>query len=487
MRRSLTIAAAAALLAAAPTWAASTITYTLELGGDNHVADWDNGLYTPYSRLPNGDQDGEWYEAGDTLNWAVLVHVTGVHDDPSGLGDGLLPGGVANMVFDLELREDSASGPLVAIAAATLDANGRPTSGGWYSSINDGACRGLRCVLQGGPNPLLNAAYASTFNIDGNGALGGRVWDTPAHGGPYVDFFHYPSADGRPADAVVDAGRLVGMGAGYRSFRPVGAGGQNVAGVGLTANSGQCVALGAYPIFEGQIRLSHEMMALGKYVLVLRAGVGNNVLPGHDPFDNPICTLGPTGRFAMVPNSVVEDTIMFFLVTGPCPPPPPILETARSVRTHGTAGTFGIDLLWGSRTEPRSGPVRIEATYDMAVTVTNPTASSGTPVASAVGNKITVDVTGATPHQPLTVSFMAVDADTGEAFTPTPLCVRVAPGDALGDGTVNILDLVNVRNQLNQPATEANFRADLDANGTINVLDLVIARNNLNQTVLPCP
>ncbi len=479
MKRSFKIAAVVALLVAAPSWAASEMTYTLELGGNNNVGDWDNGEYTPYDRAPNGDDDGQVYSAGDIVSWAALVRVTGTHEDPGGLGDGLLPGGAANMVFDLELREGTAAGPLAAIGAATLDANGQPTSAGWYSSINDGACRGIRCVIQGGASPLLNAAYAIAFNVNGNGASGGRLFDTPASGGPFVDFFHYPSADGRPAAADVDPGYLVGMGAGYKEFKPSGGGGQNVGGVGLLANSDQCIALGEQPVFEGQL----DTRGLnGIYVLVLRASVGNNVLPGHDPFDNPICTFGPTGRFAMAPNGVVEDTISFE-VSGPsCQDP--VLQTAQSVRTHGGTGTFGVDLLSGNRVEPRSGAVKIEAVYDIDVTVSGATASSGTPVASASGNKITVDVTGATPNAPLVVSFNAED---GECSTATSLCVRLLQGDVNDDGTANVLDLVQIRNALNTVPNAGNFSRDVNADGAINVLDLVQVRNNLNQTSAACP
>ncbi|NLX20904.1 MAG: hypothetical protein GXY55_04420, partial [Phycisphaerae bacterium] len=52
---------------------------------------------------------------------------------------------------------------------------------------------------------------------------------------------------------------------------------------------------------------------------------------------------------------------------------------------------------------------------------------------------------------------------------------------------VNIFDLVSVRNSLNQGVSEANFRADVNADGSINIFDLVAVRNNLNQNVAECP
>jgi len=55
------------------------------------------------------------------------------------------------------------------------------------------------------------------------------------------------------------------------------------------------------------------------------------------------------------------------------------------------------------------------------------------------------------------------------------------PGDATLDCKVNILDLIFVRNRLNQsPETGDNWRADVNEDGKINILDLIYVRNNLN-------
>jgi len=55
------------------------------------------------------------------------------------------------------------------------------------------------------------------------------------------------------------------------------------------------------------------------------------------------------------------------------------------------------------------------------------------------------------------------------------------PGDANGDCKVNILDLIYVRNRLNQnPDTGDNYMADVNEDGRINILDLIYVRNRLN-------
>jgi hypothetical protein len=59
------------------------------------------------------------------------------------------------------------------------------------------------------------------------------------------------------------------------------------------------------------------------------------------------------------------------------------------------------------------------------------------------------------------------------------------PGDLNGDCTVNILDLLIVRNHLGlDPASGENRKADLNADGVINILDLIRVRNVLG-TVCP--
>ena len=58
-------------------------------------------------------------------------------------------------------------------------------------------------------------------------------------------------------------------------------------------------------------------------------------------------------------------------------------------------------------------------------------------------------------------------------------------GDVNCDCTVNILDLLAVRNKLRQdPGSAENCRADVTGDGTINILDLLAVRNRLRTS---CP
>jgi|GEM_PF-2640758 len=56
------------------------------------------------------------------------------------------------------------------------------------------------------------------------------------------------------------------------------------------------------------------------------------------------------------------------------------------------------------------------------------------------------------------------------------------PGDANGDGCVNILDLLLVRNNLNKtPGSDGLASCDVNGDGVINILDLLFVRNHLGQ------
>jgi len=59
--------------------------------------------------------------------------------------------------------------------------------------------------------------------------------------------------------------------------------------------------------------------------------------------------------------------------------------------------------------------------------------------------------------------------------------MRALDGDATLDCKVNILDLIYIRNRLNQSvATGDNWQADVNDDGKINILDLLYSRNRMN-------
>ena len=65
------------------------------------------------------------------------------------------------------------------------------------------------------------------------------------------------------------------------------------------------------------------------------------------------------------------------------------------------------------------------------------------------------------------------------------ITVKLA-GDADGNGVVNILDKVMVRNSFGQSGPPGWIDADVDCNGVVNILDKVIIRNQFGQSGCSC-
>ena len=60
-------------------------------------------------------------------------------------------------------------------------------------------------------------------------------------------------------------------------------------------------------------------------------------------------------------------------------------------------------------------------------------------------------------------------------------------GDADGNGIVNIIDKVMVRNCFGQPGTGACEDADVNCDGIVNIIDKVKVRNDFGQSGCACP
>jgi len=166
---------------------------------------------------------------------------------------------------------------------------------------------------------------------------------------------------------------------------------------------------------------------------------------------------------------------------------PSILE-AVSRKVHGPAGPFDLDVLSGTAVEPRqSSPTLLVVTLnelidDSGLDNDDVGVSSGTVDGlAAAGNVLEVSLSGVTHASTLIVDFTGIVDLDGNGVTDT-VCLGALVGDVNGDRSVNIFDLVQVRNALNQAVTAANFRSDTNADGSINIFDLVTVRNSLNTT-----
>lgn len=177
------------------------------------------------------------------------------------------------------------------------------------------------------------------------------------------------------------------------------------------------------------------------------------------------------------------------------PAMPPSVAAAVSRKAHGTAGTFDVDICAGSVECRVAGPTLVQVTFDRPIVLVTGTpadvvVSSGTVtgVLQTGPNTIDVSLSNVANATAMTMTFPGVADGANPTCTSLgSLCLRVLLGDVTSDGTVNIFDLLAVRNNLTKPVNTTTFRNDLDANGVINIFDLLTVRNNLMRTVGPCP
>jgi hypothetical protein len=158
----------------------------------------------------------------------------------------------------------------------------------------------------------------------------------------------------------------------------------------------------------------------------------------------------------------------------------PTAVSAVSRKVHGSAGTFDINLpLAGpigieSRSGGLAGDYQIVIMFATPVTVGSASVTSGTgSVATASGNgtnMITVDLTGVTSGQYVTVKLGCTDNGTnlGDVFVTFGVLV----GDVNANGSVTSTDVGIVKAEAGMPVTAANFRADIVVNGNINSSDI---------------
>jgi hypothetical protein len=167
------------------------------------------------------------------------------------------------------------------------------------------------------------------------------------------------------------------------------------------------------------------------------------------------------------------------------------LTSAFSRKTHGGAGTFDVPL-------PLSGNVGVECRsggttndYQMIFNFANPVTVGGAAVTSGTGSissfsvsgsQVTVNLTGVTDAQRITVTLINVNDGTHMGNVAVSMGVLV--GDVNGNAVVNSSDVYLTKLQVGQPVTSSNFREDVNANGTINAGDVTLVKAKVG-TALP--
>ena len=162
----------------------------------------------------------------------------------------------------------------------------------------------------------------------------------------------------------------------------------------------------------------------------------------------------------------------------------PVLPvSAVSRKVHGSAGPFDINLLATSpvNTEPRSGgpnnDYQVVVTFAGPITMGTASVASGTGTVSGTtvnGSTVTVNLTGVTSPQVITVKLASVNDGSTVADVTVPMSVIV--GDTNNDHSNNSGDSQDTRNRSGQLTDGNNFRSDVNTDGTINSGDAFIVR-----------
>jgi len=166
----------------------------------------------------------------------------------------------------------------------------------------------------------------------------------------------------------------------------------------------------------------------------------------------------------------------------------PMATSAVSRKVHGAAGTFDVPLPLNGPTgiECRTGPTyTMVVTFSTSVTVGSAAVTCGTgSVGSFSGNgtnTITVNLTGVTDVQRITVTLSNVSDGTNTGDVPISMGVLV--GDTTANGLVNSGDVSQTKSQVGATVTSSNFREDVNAGGTISSTDVAIVKSDVGHAL----
>jgi hypothetical protein len=238
----------------------------------------------------------------------------------------------------------------------------------------------------------------------------------------------------------------------------------------------------------------------GGAVFVFNTSTNNWELAGINlAVDGPFST---SSNGANPFNAAMFDTTGLFAQGGPAPNPSAFYSTEIAARkgfieamvmqltsvvsrkTHGSAGTFDVDL-------PETGDAGIECrsggasndytlvfTFANNVTVQGATVSTGAGrVASfsVAGNAVTANLTEVVTAQRIVVTLVGVGDGTNTSDVQASMGVLV--GDTTANGAVNSSDIAQTQSQSGQPVAAANFREDVTVNGLINSSDVALVQS----------
>ncbi len=168
--------------------------------------------------------------------------------------------------------------------------------------------------------------------------------------------------------------------------------------------------------------------------------------------------------------------------------PPLSLVSAVSRKTHAAAGTFDVNL-------PLAGAPGIECratggNHTLVFTFTNGVVSGNASVTSGAGSvsgsptfagkTMTVNLTGVTNAQQITVKVSSVTDAVAQVLPDQSVNMNVLAGDTTANKAVNSSDIAQTKAQSGAPVNgvvgAANFRNDVTVNGSINSTDISLVK-----------
>ena len=250
-------------------------------------------------------------------------------------------------------------------------------------------------------------------------------------------------------------------------------------------------------------RITAETRALNIYGLMWVMGGGRNAPNPSNEVDiyNPYCNTWTvsTQPFVNARRNFPTDTnggSRVWLAGGYAPAAPdntmeiykaPTATSAVSRKLHG-AVNFDVVLPLNGPTgiECRTGPdYQLVVTFATNVTLGTPTVTCGTgSVGSFSGGgtpTITVNLTGVTDVQRITVTLPSVSDGTNTGDIPVSMGVLV--GDANASTGVNASDVALTKSQVGQTVTSSNFREDVNHSGTITSTDVAIVKSDVGHAL----
>ena len=164
------------------------------------------------------------------------------------------------------------------------------------------------------------------------------------------------------------------------------------------------------------------------------------------------------------------------------------LASVVSRKTHGTAGSFDIDL-------PQTGTIGIECRsggangdYTLVFSFVNNVTSCGVTSTGSLSsgpnaNQCTVSVTGVDNAQNLTVTLTGATDSTGASGVVSGT-IGVLLGDTTADRFVNSADIGQTKSRSGQVVDSTNFRSDVTIDGNLNSADISLVKSK-SGTALP--